>query len=523
MPLPALARRHGFLLSLLLGVVAAAGFAPLGWWPVTLVALAAWMGLVHEALTLRQALARSWAFGIGYLTIGNAWIQHAFTFQEAMPSWLGYPAVALLALCLALFPMFGAALAWRLASPRAAGDTETPPGIAFVLVFGAAWMGSEWLRGTMFTGYPWNPMAAIWLRALGVAQLAKWVGTYALGGLTLVAAGTLLTALQRRWVPLATGVAVIGIALLTGVTTPGAARPELRAVVVQPNLGEEVRPTGHYAENNLAALERAMPRPDPTGPARLVVWPEGAIRYYLEDGYPADYYFDASAYTVRRRIARLLGPRDVVMTGGSALLFDRAGNLDAATNSVFAIDGAGVLHDRYDKAHLVPFGEYLPMRPLLSRIGLQRLVPGEIDFRDGPGPRTITLPGIGRIGVQICYEIIFSGELVDRADRPDLLFNPSNDSWYGDQGPEEHLAMTRLRAIEEGLPILRSTPTGISAVIDANGVLVAAIGLHQAGAIDVPMPVAHPPTLFARTGNWMVPIVAAILVAAAVALRRRRR
>ena len=523
MPVLAVLRRHGFVASLLLGIVAAAGFAPLGWWPVTLVALAAWMWLVHEAGTLRRVLARGWGFGVAYLSVGNAWIQHAFTFQDALPQWLGYFAVVLLAAYLAVYPMLAAALAWRLASPRAAGDAATPPGIAFVLVFGAAWMVTEWLRGVLFTGYPWNPIAAIWLPALGVAQLAQWVGTYALGGLTIVAAGTLLTALHRRWVPLAVSVAVIAVATLTGVTTPGAARTDLRAVAVQPNLGEEERPTGRYAENNLAALERTMPRPHSAGPARLVVWPEGAIRFFLEDGYPADTYFRGTAYDVRRRIGRLLGPRDVVMTGGSALLFDRDGNLTAATNSVFAVDAAGALRGRYDKAHLVPFGEYLPARSLLSRIGLQRLVPGDIDFRPGPGPRALELPGIGRIGVQICYEIIFSGEVVDRAHRPDLLFNPSNDSWYGDQGPEEHLAMTRLRAIEEGLPILRATPTGISAVIDANGVLVGAIGLHRAGAIDVAMPVAHPPTLFARAGNWMVPICAVILLAGAVALRRRRR
>lgn len=397
MPLSSFARRHTFLLSLALGAIAESGFAPLNWWPITLLAIAAWMWLIHEAPSVRSALARGWAFGVAHLSFGNAWIQHAFTFQDVMPQWLGYLAVVLLAAYLAVYPMLAAALVWRLASPRAAGDPETPPGTPFVLVFGAAWMVAEWLRATMFTGYPWNPLAAIWLPTLGVAQLAKWVGTYALGGLTIMAAGTLLLAVQRRLLPLAVSAAILIAAALLGTTAPDASRSDLRAVVVQPNLGEEERPTGHYAENNLAALEQTTPRPTANGPARLVVWPEGAIRFYLEDGYPPDYYFRGSSSAIRQRIARLLGPRDVVMTGGNALVFDRRGDLTAATNSVFALDARGTLLARYDKAHLVPWGEYLPARPLLSRIGLQRLVPGDLDFRPGAGPQTLDLPGVSTL------------------------------------------------------------------------------------------------------------------------------
>jgi hypothetical protein len=186
----------------------------------------------------------------------------------------------------------------------------------------------------------------------------------------------------------------------------------------------------------------------------------------------------------------------------------------------------GEIVDRYDKAHLTPYGEYLPMRPILSRLGLSRLAPGDLDFLAGPGPRTLDLGRFGSAGVQICYEIIFSGNVVDAANRPDFIFNPSNDAWFGAWGPPQHLAQARLRAIEEGLPVLRATPTGVSAVIDAEGRLLQSLPWREAGAIDARLPAPKPPTLFARFGNALVllfallfttllgPIVLVALVAA---------
>jgi apolipoprotein N-acyltransferase len=163
------------------------------------------------------------------------------------------------------------------------------------------------------------------------------------------------------------------------------------------------------------------------------------------------------------------------------------------------------------------------MRSILGPLGLARLVPGDIDFRPGPGPRKFTLPLFGDVGAQVCYEIVFSGEVVDPDHRPDILFNPSNDAWFGSWGPPQLLAQARMRAIEEGLPILRSTPTGISAVIAADGRLLGAVPMGEAGAIDVPMPHPLPPTLFSRLGNWMAAIIAGLLVLIAVALAWRRR
>jgi apolipoprotein N-acyltransferase len=197
--------------------------------------------------------------------------------------------------------------------------------------------------------------------------------------------------------------------------------------------------------------------------------------------------------------------------------------VDGATNSVFVLEPQGRVRGRYDKAHLVPYGEYLPMRPLLSAIGLSRLAPGDIDFADGPGPQTIALPDGLKIGFQLCYEIIFSGEVVDRSNRPNVIFNPSNDAWFGRWGPPQHLAQARLRAAEENLWVIRSTPTGISALIRPEGTIEAQLAWRTAGAIDETITNWQAPTFFSRFGNVIPLAIGFILLLAAIALSRRAR
>jgi apolipoprotein N-acyltransferase len=519
-------RRFAIPLGLLvLGAVAACGFAPIEAWWLALPALALLLWLVHDAPSVKAALWRGWLFGVGHFTINDNWIQHAFTYQDKMPHWLGYGAPLALALYLAVFPAMAAGLAWRLASPRAADDATTPPGAAFVLVAGASWIATEWLRAKLFTGYAWDPLGVIWVAVLPIARIATWIGTYALSGLTIVAAGALMLLAVRRW-RLAAVVAVVtavaaGLNMGFQVTAaiPSADAPRVR--VVQPDISVPDQSAPDYTEASFETLLALSGRPGPA--PRLVVWPEGAVHYMLEDGYPIQYYYEGSPAFTRARIAAALGPHDIVLAGGDGLLFDADGHLAYGTNSIFAVDSRARILGRYDKAHLVPYGEYLPMPWLLRPIGLARLIPGDIDFKAGPGPRDFSLPGFGPVGAQICYEIVFSGEVVDEAHRPRLIFNPSNDGWFGKWGPPQHLAQARMRAIEEGLPILRSTPNGISAVIAADGRLLGTVPPHRAGAIDLPMPQPLPPTLFSRLGNWWAAIVALALCALAIAFRRRAR
>ncbi|KQR84312.1 apolipoprotein N-acyltransferase [Sphingomonas sp. Leaf343] len=502
--------RSPALLSVLLGAVAACGFAPLELWPLTLGCFAAWLLLVHRAPTFRNALWRGWLFGLGHFTVNNNWFQHAFDFQDAMPPVLGYFAAVGLALYLAVYPMMAAGIAWRFRQDRADA--------AFVLIFAAAWIATEYLRAVMFTGYAWNALGVLWVPVQAVASVSAWVGTYALSGLTIAFAGVLLLLWQRRWwwaLPvLAVPLALQPLSYRAQPPTTGS-----RVRVVQPNIGQQDRNEndGERVFRALAALS-GEPGPIP----RLIVWPEGMLRDLIEDDYPAWIYTNDPA-RLRRRIAALLGPRDVLMTGGIALSFDAEDRIAGAANSVFAIDARARLIGRYDKAHLVPYGEYLPLPWLLRPLGLSQLVPGDLDFSPGPGPHAIEWPGFGPVGIQVCYEIIFSGEVVDEAHRPKLLFNPSTDAWFGKWGPPQHLAQARMRAIEEGLPIVRSTPTGISAIIAADGTLLATVPHERAGAIELAVPPALPPTLFSRIGNVLAAMVASAMGAAAIAIRRRGR
>ena len=189
------------------------------------------------------------------------------------------------------------------------------------------------------------------------------------------------------------------------------------------------------------------------------------------------------------------------------------GTAIAARNSLFVLDSEGAILARYDKKRLVPFGEFLPARTLLNAIGLDRLAPGALDFWPGPGPRTLPLPsGFPAVGPLICYEVIFDGRVTEAGYRPAWLLNVSNDAWFAGAGAEMHLAQARLRSIEEGLPMARSTPTGISAVIDANGRVTASMPRGQAGTIDARLPEANAPTLFSHAGRILPLLLAAMLM-----------
>lgn len=499
-------------LALLAGLVSALGFEPLNLWPLTLLAFAGLMWLIQKARRLRSALALGWWFGVGQFLLGLNWIATAFTYQSAMPAWLGWVSVVLLSLYLAVYPAMAAGLAWRY------GRKDR---LAFVFIFAAAWIVTEWLRATMFTGFAWNPVGVA-LLPTATARLSTIVGTYGLSGIAVLLGGTLLLFLERYW---KTG--VIMAALIVGISAarwgfeqPSVGSPGLPLTIVQPNIGQEQKWTPGFEARNFERLKSLSTRKGTDEGPRLLLWPEAAITRPLEDG-RRNFLAQRSARLTRSKAASVLGPRDLLLTGGVTLRSQDGVEVTSGTNSVFAMDPSGRILGRYDKAHLVPYGEYLPARPILSRLGLTRLAPGAVDFDSGPGPQTIGLPGVGTIGFQLCYEMIFSGEVVDRRNRPDFVFNPSNDAWFGSWGPPQHLAQARLRAVEEGLPVLRSTPTGISAVVDADGEVVASIPWRQQGVIHALLPPAKAPTLFSRLGNIAPFLFALFLIAVAVVVHRR--
>jgi len=505
-----------------LGAVSALGFEPLHLWPLALAAMAGLAALVGDAPSVKRAAWLGWLFGLAHFTVGNNWIAAAFTHQAQMPAALGWAAVPLLALYLAIYPALAALGARALAGPKAFQGK----GWALALALAGCWTLAEILRARVFTGYAWNPFAMVLLGPFdrpGLAALSPWLGTYALSGLAvfLSAALAVLLAEGRRLV------ALLVAALLTiGMYLPAAPAREgaVRFTLVQPDFRQAQLSDPRYFEANYLKLVRLSP-PRLPGARRLVLWPESGLADYLRPGYPQRYYDRMTAFgdpeLARQRIGRAIGAGSVLLTGAVDLEIE-GGRAAGAYNSVTALGSNGAILGGYAKAHLVPYGEYLPLRSILEPIGLSRLVEGTLDFIPGPGPRTLDLGPLGKSGVQICYEIVFSGEVAERGSRPDFIFNPSNDGWFGAFGPPQHLAQARMRAIEEGLPVLRATTTGISAVIDPRGVVRDYLPMHTVGRIDGTIPAAFAPTPFARLGHWLTLGWAMVFLGAAgVAMRRR--
>jgi apolipoprotein N-acyltransferase len=527
-------KHHGLTL-LIAGGISATGFAPLNLWPLTLLSLALLMHLVARAKSGKRAFVLGWLFGVGHFCIGNNWIATAYTYQAAMPAWLGWIAVFLLALYLAVYPALACWGVWRIAKFAAPASPKAT--IPFILAFAGCWIITEWLRSWVFTGFAWNPLGVI---AVGdAAAPAIYIGSYGLSGLVIASAGILLLLLSRTWRPalfLALPLTVLAVTALvvfktdsidTVIRNKAFNKRQVELTIVQPNISQIDKYAPGYDAINFSRLaQHSQPKNERP---RLVLWPEAAIPWRLEEGYPFRYYQfqpEESAQGARLTLMRLMNPGDVLITGVDRLEFDKGEQLVGARNGVTTMDSSGKILATYDKAHLVPYGEYLALRWLLEPLGATRLVPGTIDFWPGPGPRTLDLPFNGqrvKVGMQICYEIIFSGQVTDRANRPDFILNPSNDAWFGSWGPPQHLAQARLRAIEEGLPVVRATPTGISAVIDADGRIVNSLPHKKAGRIDATLPVAKAPTLFALYGNILPLAFAALLIACALLPLARRR
>ena len=499
------------LYAFLAGAASAFAFEPAGLWPLLPVAFALLCEFICRSNNVWRALLTGWAFGVGQFAIGLNWIATAFTYQSNMPAWLGWVAVGLLALYLAIYPALATGLAWRFGRDNR---------VALVLVFGGAWAVTEWLRGTMFTGFPWNPAAAA-IAPTPLVTITALIGTYGLSGLVVLLGGAIWLEYRRQWLPLVLIVAATTLLwLLPASAVPADPLTVRNLRVVQPNIGQEDKWRPGFDEEAARRLALLSGRP---GEPRLLLWPEAAVTDPLEDARSDEHH--AFAQFQRTRAASLLTPNDRLLTGGIAVASRDGVHVTAAANSIFALAPGGTVIGRYDKAHLVPYGEYLPMRPLLEPLGLARLAPGDTDFTAGPGPRTIDLGGQwGKVGLQLCYEIIFSGEVVDERHRPAFIFNPSNDAWFGRWGPPQHLAQARLRAAEEGLPVVRSTPTGISAVIDARGNVVKSLPWRTSGAIDAVLPpAANAPPPFARFGNLIPLLLGFALIIGGIVLGRRRR
>ena len=507
-------------LALLAGALSSLAMAPFNAWPVLFLTLPVlvwqldgaaagrWRGVPAAALT-------GWWFGLGYFVPGLYWIGYAFLVDAPTFAWLMPFAILGLPAYLALFMAVGFALA-RLFWTRDAWR---------VIALAASLTMSEWLRGHALTGFPWNTLGYALSEPLALAQTSSLIGLWGLTFLTVAVFASPAVLIdgtsrgRKPWMAPA-----LALAVLLAMTVFGAIRLDRQPAVMlantklrimQPNLQQDAKfnygAKAEVMKKYLTLSDRAS-GPQSTGvkDVNILIWPESAFPFFLTR--------EADAMA---QIADLL-PKGTVLITGSVRAPDvpPGTRITRAYNSIYVIDHDGNVLSVYDKLHLVPFGEFLPFQNLMEKIGFEQLTRVQGGFIPGDHRRSMDVPNAPRMLPLICYEAVFPGDVVERGDQPGWIVNLTNDGWFGiSTGPYQHLQQARLRAIEQGLPLVRAANTGISAVIDPLGRVVAQLGLGLEGVVDSPLPAAIPPTPYSRTGD--IPIMIILAAAWLVVFRRR--
>ena len=508
--------------ALVAGALSALAQAPFDAFPLLWLTVPVFVWLIDGATAgeragpirrLAPAFAVGWTFGFGYFVAGLWWIGAAFLVDADQFAWLMPFAVIALPAGLALFWGIGAAVARAM----------WPEGWTRIVVFAVVFTIVEWLRGHLFTGFPWNAIGYALTPTALMMQSAALVGVW---GLTLMAwlifaAPAVLTGTDRRarrgQVLLLAftgllflahlGFGAVRLSLASNATVPG-----VKLRIVQPALdqsekwmnGHEDEIMKHYLEMSDGAT---APDHSGVGSATHLIWPESAFPFFLTER-P-----DALA-----AIAALLPAGTTLITGAArAESANGSRPSERAFNSVFVIANDGEILSAYDKVHLVPFGEYLPFRGFFESLGIRQLIALPGGFSAGSSLRTLSVPNAPPMGPLICYEISFPGAVTDPANRPGWLLNLTNDAWYGDTpGPRQHLLQARVRAVEEGLPVIRAANSGISAIIDAYGRVSKSLGVGRRGILDGQLPVGLYRTIYGQLGDSILLVM--VVLASSVAL-----
>ena len=503
-------RRYG--LAFLLGICAALALPPFYATPLIVPAFTGLLWLSDGIETLKAAFALGWWFGFGFFLVGLYWVGIAMAVDIAQFGWMIPFATGGLSAGMAIYSGF-ALVALRMCRAK---------GLGRVFALALAWTVFEWVRGHALSGFPWNLIGYTWTIADAPIQFASVVGIYGLS-LVTVLIGALPAALggpdavRRPWLPILGAILVAaalwcgGAARLANATTAMVPGVELR--LVQPNIEQADKWQAERVRDNLLTAIRLSNGP---GRERItdIVWPETSIGpFFLDEDVQLR---DALVSVVPKGGLLLTGtlrrtPReDGPGPDGSAYRY---------YNSLEALDQEGRVVARYDKFHLVPFGEYVPLRSVLP---VETIAPGRGDFSAGPGPLTLTLPHLPPASPLICYEAIFPNGVTEPDNRPSWLLNVTNDAWFGDSsGPYQHFESARMRAVEEGIPLVRAANTGISGVIDPYGRVIARLGLGKAGVVDSPLPQPiSGATPFARHGYLYIGILMGLVLALAWRLSR---
>ena len=490
--------------ALVAGLLAALSQPPISWPWVLGVALPVMFWLWSHTATRRRAFWIGWFAGLGYFGATLQWIVEPFLVQPEIFGWMIPFALTGMAGGMALFWGAGFWVAKRIA----AVGWGAPFGLTFGLV------GMEWLRGNVLSGFPWSLLGYAWIDT-DAMQFASIAGVYGLTLLTvlsgfLIGAAVFLPGTIRRAVSGTLAIAIITAPFLFALdrlqnsrNVPLPSAPNVG--LVQPNVAQKDKWQPALREAHLRdLLDKTR---DLTGRgANVVIWPEAATPYQF-----------SQAPQLRAMIADALGPNAVLLAGG--VRFEG----ESAFNSLIVVGPGGDILDTYDKQHLVPFGEKMPLEPLLSRIGLRAMIslPGGFST-GGDRERSMTVDGLPPFVPMICYEAIFPAEIMRRAGPGEWLVQVTNDAWFGNWvGPYQHLVMARVRAIERGLPLARSANTGVSAIIDGYGRIVKSLPLNEAGVVMQPLPNRAALTVYAQFEDGPFGVVLMLCGLLALAGRRR--
>jgi apolipoprotein N-acyltransferase len=479
--------RNSCCLAFLSGAASALAMPPFHWFPILWLSLPLLLLLLVGATTPRRAFVLGWSFAFGYFVCGLYWIAAALLVDWQKFFWLVPITVAGLPAVLALYYGLAAALWHKLYQRQHYGIAAI---VSFALLFSAA----EYLRGHLFTGFPWNLFGYSWTAWLPMAQTMSLVGVYGLTLLTLVVACLPAALLLRA--RYATVANVLGLGVVASLALWGAWRippntafaPTSYVRLVQPNIAQSLKwDKAKQAEGFQTLLSLSAQKSEHS--ITHIIWPETALT------------FDITQDATHRAMLQAVLPDQAIILAG---MVRREPNHTTMRwdyyNSLVAMAKTGTLLARYDKAHLVPFGEYVPLRGFAP---VAAVTAGLGNFVAGSGVQTLQINGLPAFSPLICYEVIFPNAVADRNQPPQLLINITNDAWYGDtSGPYQHLAISQMRAIEQGVPLLRVANTGISAIIDAHGRVVQQLPLQQQGVIDgaIPSPLATP-TFYASYGD----------------------
>lgn len=482
-------RRLGIAVAL--GAVSALAYAPFYVWPIFFLTFPALVILIDGTRSRRpwlEAALVGWAFGFGYFLIGLHWVGFAFVVDADRHAWL-LPFVAL------LFPG-GLALFFALAAGLA--RLAWANGVGRIALLAASLAAVEWLRGHILTGFPWNLPGYTWSGFDAMFQTASIYGIYGLSLVTLFAVllpAALVNAdgrpTGRYWPPIASVEILLALLAFGLVRIPSGPVGDVEKValrIVQPNVPQSEKWKPELLARNWKLL-LDLTRQSGLETRTHIIWPEAAPPFFLleePDGL--------------QMIAEVLPDTATLLTG--VVRVERDGETRRFFNSMGVITGDGRVIQTYDKAHLVPFGEYLPFYQLLEPLGVTKITGGSEGYSQGKGVRTLTIPGTPSFGPLICYEVIFPGAVIEAGKRPEWLMTLTDDSWFGPwTGPYQHLGIAKVRAAEEGLPIVRAASTGVSAVIDPFGRVVASLELDKTGILDAALPRAIAPTIYSFVGD----------------------